>query len=106
MRMTFLKKMLVFLMVTSSGSSAAVAADLTISDLSPAQQHQVAQSLIAGEVCQRNSIALEAAYKSCAAKHVAPSFLGTPTFVIGEFVVTVAATAIVLCAAHVGGMCQ
>lgn len=73
----------------------------------PKVQHEISGKLIDLQVCQKNLTTTEAAYEDCALDDHPPlQFWQSPTFMIGGFVVTVSATATLICLTHFLGACQ
>lgn len=96
--------MLVSLLLTLSTKSIAKE-NLDLTD--PGVEEFVAEKLVDLKVCQQSLTTTTQAYNSCADKHSnGPAFWQTPTFVIGGFVITVSATAALMCLTHVMGACK
>lgn len=67
---------------------------------------EIAGKLVDLQVCEAQRSDLKTAYTNCSSNtHGGLSFWQTPTFVAGEFVVTVGVTAAVICVTHVMGAC-
>ena len=89
-------------MILSQNSWSATSLDLT----NPQLKHQIANEMENLHICQETVLDTNTALLECRADHRSPQFWQTPGFVIGEFVVTASATALVLCLTHTLGMCQ
>lgn len=106
MRVRYAKTLVVSLLLISS--QIALAQKTTSLDLNnPEIQRQIADELVDLEVCQKSLDTTTRAYNDCAQDtHGALGFWQTPEFVIGGFVVTVSATAGIICLLHVMGACK
>jgi hypothetical protein len=90
------------LLISSTKSLANPSLDLN----DPATEELIAEKFVDLRVCNLSLKTTTDAYNTCAAKHTAPAFWQTPTFLIGGFIISVSATAAVLCATHLMGACK
>lgn len=74
---------------------------------SPENKHNFAELIKDNQLCHLNLDTTTKAYQKCSSEMAPPlEFWQTPTFVVGEFVVTIGMTAMVLCLTHAMGACN